>query len=169
MWWPIAAWGFYFSFVSLNFSIIQIVLSGLAGLLTWTLMEYWLHRKFFHWQPKIKFGDQFHFIIHGVHHKWPNDAWRLVMPPAASLLLSIPFGVFFYALLGAWFFSFFAGILIGYTWYEMTHYAVHHLKFKKAWFKKLKRHHLQHHFSEKHADCKFGVSTPLWDIVFKTY
>ena len=67
----------------------------IAGLLIWTLSEYWLHRLLFHWHPKFKGGDKLNFIIHGVHHDHPNDRMRLVMPPAVSIpLAAIFFGAF---------------------------------------------------------------------------
>ena len=62
-----------------------------SGYLFWTLTEYWLHRLVFHWQPKFPGGDRLHFIIHGVHHDHPNDAMRLVMPPAVSIPLAALF------------------------------------------------------------------------------
>jgi sterol desaturase/sphingolipid hydroxylase (fatty acid hydroxylase superfamily) len=142
---------------------------ALSGLFAWTLSEYVLHRFVFHWIGNSYVAKQIHFYIHGVHHQWPSDRFRLVMPPAASALLAIPFGLFFYSLLGRpAFFPFFSGYLIGYVMYECTHYAVHHLKLNHPWFKKLKRHHLQHHFSEHHKERHFGVSSPIWDIFFKT-
>lgn len=145
------------------------IVTALCGLLSWTLSEYVLHRFVFHWQGKSYVAKQIHFYIHGVHHQWPSDRFRLVMPPAASALLSVPFALFFYALLGkASFYPFFCGYLVGYVAYECTHYAVHHLKFDRPWFKKLKRHHLQHHFSERHKEKHFGVSSPIWDIFFRT-
>src|SRR5688572_15350330 len=52
-----------------------------GGLVFWSLTEYWLHRLFFHWQPAGRWGDRLHFLVHGVHHKWPKDKYRLVMPP----------------------------------------------------------------------------------------
>src|SRR5215212_10936409 len=69
----------------------QIALLFLAGLFLWTLAEYWLHRKFFHWEPDNAVGRRMHFIIHGVHHDHPNDKLRLVMPPGASIPLSALF------------------------------------------------------------------------------
>src|SRR5687767_12619848 len=62
-----------------------------AGLLIWTPTEYWLHRLVFHWKPKFRGGDRLHFMIHGVHHDHPNDAMRLVMPPAAAIPLAALF------------------------------------------------------------------------------
>ena len=67
----------------------------LGGLLLWTLTEYWLHRKLFHWDPDHPIGHRLHFIIHGVHHDHPNDRMRLVMPPGASIpLAALFFGLF---------------------------------------------------------------------------
>ena len=41
------------------------------GFLLWTLLEYFLHRFVFHMEPWYTsgFSLQFHFIIHGQHHK----------------------------------------------------------------------------------------------------
>src|SRR5690348_13436104 len=60
-----------------------------AGWFVWSLMEYWLHRTLFHWTPNAAWGERFHFILHGVHHKWYRDHLRLVMPPAASLAIGV--------------------------------------------------------------------------------
>ncbi len=43
-----------------------------AGLLIWTLTEYWLHRLVFHWQPTFPGGEKLHFIIHGVTTTTPT-------------------------------------------------------------------------------------------------
>ena len=138
---------------------------ALAGWLSWTFTEYWLHRTVFHWRPE----SRFHFFVHGVHHQWPFDRYRLVMPPAVSLTLCVAFGVTFYALLGpTWFWPFYAGYVFGYLVYDLTHYATHHLKYKGRVFLALKKHHLQHHHSPRHKDRKYGVSTTLWDHVFRT-
>lgn len=149
----------------LNQTIIFI-----SGIITWSLSEYWLHRLLFHWVPNFKSGKQFHFIIHGVHHDWPNDHYRLVMPLLASSILAVLLGTSFYLLLGAkLFYLFFGAYLIGYVQYEMTHYAVHHLKFKNKIFKFIKRHHLLHHHNSDYSEKKFGVSSPIWDYVFRTF
>jgi sterol desaturase/sphingolipid hydroxylase (fatty acid hydroxylase superfamily) len=60
----------------------------------------------------------------------------------------------------------FAGLLIGYLFYDMLHYATHHLPMKKGVWLFLKRYHLRHHFQDDHAG--YGVSSPLWDHVFRT-
>jgi sterol desaturase/sphingolipid hydroxylase (fatty acid hydroxylase superfamily) len=138
-----------------------------AGMLTWTLAEYVLHRYVFHWTNDTPWGRRIHFLLHGVHHDYPSDKDRLVMP----LLTSVPLAVIFYSLfaltvgrsLGD---PAFAGFTVGYLFYDGTHYYVHHFVPTTRWGKFLRRHHLTHHFADH--DGGFGVSTPLWDLVFHT-
>lgn len=145
-----------------------------VGWMTWTFMEYILHRTFFHWVPNDTWGARMHFMVHGVHHEWHRDPYRLVMPPSVSLLLGVLFFGVFYGLF--WqlsspglFYPFYAGFLMGYMFYDVSHYAIHHLKWKNKTFQALKKHHLLHHHSPNHKERKFGVSTTLWDHVFRTY
>src|SRR5256886_13086936 len=55
------------------------------GLLIWTLVEYAMHRYLFHYEPKTRLGRRVHFLVHGAHHDYPQDASRLVAPPAFSV------------------------------------------------------------------------------------
>lgn len=138
-----------------------------GGLFAWTFVEYVLHRFIFHWTPPGKIGARIHFIFHGVHHDYPNDRLRLVMPPSVSIPLAIIFFSFFNALLGApTVYPFFAGFVTGYLFYDTMHYAMHHLNWKNPLWQRLKQHHMLHHY--QHSDKGFGVSNPLWDYVFNT-
>jgi sterol desaturase/sphingolipid hydroxylase (fatty acid hydroxylase superfamily) len=138
-----------------------------AGLFVWTLTEYWLHRELFHWVPKTSWGPRFHFILHGVHHEWVNDRYRLVMPPAASLALGVLFFLLWYVVLGpVWVYPFFAGKMAGYLSYDMIHYYVHHGKPTSKYMKQLRAHHKNHHHNKEGR--KFGVSSPIWDYVFRS-
>lgn len=138
-----------------------------AGLAIWTLSEYWLHRLLFHWTPKFRGGDKLNFIIHGVHHDHPNDKMRLVMPPAASLpLAAIFYGAFMLIFGSPYGFAGFAGFLVGYLIYDYTHYYVHHFAPKSDLGKKIREHHMRHHFQDHHYG--YGVSTTFWDHVFRT-
>jgi dihydroceramide fatty acyl 2-hydroxylase len=139
----------------------------LAGLGIWTLTEYWLHRLVFHWEPKFRGGDRLHFIIHGVHHDHPNDAMRLVMPPAVS----IPLAALFLGLYALIFgtpaaFPIVSGFIAGYLTYDYTHYHLHHHAPKTDLGKRLREQHMRHHFQDHRYG--FGVSSPLWDAVFRT-
>jgi 4-hydroxysphinganine ceramide fatty acyl 2-hydroxylase len=40
---------------------------------------------------------------------------------------------------------------------------MHHFNFKSGFFKKIKQHHMLHHYQE--PDKGFGVSSPLWDLI----
>ncbi len=121
---------------------------------------------FFIFVDDSPWGRRAHFLLHGVHHDFPNDADRLVMP----LLTSTPMAVIFFALFGAALGpaagpAFFAGFVVGYLFYDGTHYArSNQLVPRSRWGKLLRRHHLTHHFADH--DGGFGVSTLLWDVVF---
>ncbi len=148
-------------------AVLPVIGLTLAGLLIWTLSEYWLHRLLFHWHPKFRGGDQLNFIIHGVHHDHPNDRMRLVMPPAVSLPLAAIFFAAFILIFGTPAgFVIFAGFIFGYLFYDYTHYYVHHFVPKTRVGKKLREHHMRHHFQDHRY--AYGVSTPMWDHVFRT-
>jgi sterol desaturase/sphingolipid hydroxylase (fatty acid hydroxylase superfamily) len=142
---------------------------ALLGAFAWTLAEYVLHRTVFHWQPPGAFGERFHFILHGVHHKWPRDQYRLVMPPAASMLLFWLFLLLWRGLIPGVAYAFHAGFVAGYIFYDLSHYYMHHGHPSTEWFKKLRKHHMVHHSPKLANEKKFGVSSTLWDHVFGTY
>ncbi|RNI21874.1 sterol desaturase family protein [Rufibacter latericius] len=135
------------------------------GLVVWTLSEYLLHRFVFHFVPKAPWALRLHFIFHGVHHDYPNDAKRLVMPPSASIPMATVLYLFFGLFLnGGSLHAFFAAFLTGYLVYDISHYALHHFNFKSEFWKNLKKHHMLHHYSD--ATKGYGVSSALWDKVF---
>lgn len=136
----------------------------LFGLFVWTFTEYILHRFVFHFYPTSEWGKKIHFIFHGVHHDYPNDAKRLVMPPSASIPLALAFYyLFLYILPAGTNDAFFIGFIGGYLVYDMTHYALHHANFKNGFWKKLKQHHMLHHYSDSTKG--YGVSSDIWDRV----
>jgi 4-hydroxysphinganine ceramide fatty acyl 2-hydroxylase len=137
-----------------------------AGILIWTLVEYAMHRWVFHYEPKSRWGRRFHFMLHGVHHDYPNDASRLVMPPIVSGPLAIMFYAIFALFFGRFAPALFAGLLAGYLFYDTLHYATHHFAMKRGLWLWLKKYHMRHHYQDDHAG--YGVSSPLWDYVFGT-
>jgi sterol desaturase/sphingolipid hydroxylase (fatty acid hydroxylase superfamily) len=149
-----------------------IPLCFIAGLFLWTLAEYTLHRFVFHFEPKSERGKRIVFLFHGIHHAQPQIKTRLVMPPVVSIPLALLFYGLFSLVLGLlfkmpqWVGPTFAGFIVGYLAYDLTHYATHHFPMRSGAAKFLKRYHMQHHY--KTPDKRFGVSSPLWDIVFKT-
>eukprot|EP01132_Coremiostelium_polycephalum_P019510 gene19510-23196_t len=59
--------------------------------------------------------------------------------------------------------AFFIGFIGGYLVYDMTHYALHHANFKSGFWKKLKQHHMLHHYSDSTKG--YGVSSDIWDKI----
>ncbi len=137
----------------------------LAGMLLWTFVEYVLHRYVFHFINESEWAQKFHYMVHGVHHEYPLDTERLIMPPVPSIFVAATFFGLFYLFMGTYTFCFLPGFIIGYLTYAMIHYSIHAFKPFKG-FEYLWRHHNIHHF--KHPDKAFGVSSPLWDIIFGT-
>ncbi|MRG90498.1 hypothetical protein GF068_00950 [Polyangium spumosum] len=140
---------------------------GFLGLFAWTLAEYVLHRWVFHYVGPRLWQRRVHFVLHGVHHDFPQDADRLVFPLGASIPLGITFYLLFRAIVGPVLVDpLFAGFGFGYLVYDGTHYAIHHFRMSSRWGKWIKRHHMIHHHTGQHA--RWGVSSPLWDYVFRT-
>lgn len=137
------------------------------GYLIWTVFEYWFHRLLFHLKvvgPKTK---RIYFLIHGVHHDYPWDRSRLVIPLPASAFLAILFWFVFKGLFGpVAMYPWLAGFVGGYVLYDTIHWYVHAYAPKTRLGRWLRREHMVHHF--KDPDSRFGVSCPWLDHVFRT-
>lgn len=161
---PLSIYMAYLGFASTG--ILSSVLSFIGGVIIWTLFEYAFHRWAFHYEPKSDIGKRIHFLVHGIHHDYPRDSTRLVMP----LLVSAPLALLFYFLFqwafGVYHFTTFSGFIIGYVAYDSIHYATHHMKMKGKLGRYLKEYHLRHHYNDNHT--AYGVSNPMWDYVFST-
>ncbi len=163
---PVVGYMLYVSLWQRHLSFVAVAALFLLGVLLWTLIEYLIHRYIFHYEPKTRLGKQLHFVIHGVHHDYPNDARRLVMPPIISIPLAFLFFGLFFLIFGSLAPAVFAGLVFGYLCYDMLHYATHHLAMKRGVWLWLKQYHLRHHFRDDHVG--YGISSPLWDYVFRT-
>jgi sterol desaturase/sphingolipid hydroxylase (fatty acid hydroxylase superfamily) len=152
-------------FTGLVFWVWLVCVVGGYGL--WTLCEYWIHRSVFHLEPRSRFGQRLHFVIHGVHHDHPSDPLRLVMPPVVSVPVGVLFGLVFVAVGGVRVgLAVGAGFYGGYLFYDMVHYALHHSRPKGRVGRRLHQLHMRHHFDDDTRG--FGVSAPWWDLVFQT-
>lgn len=158
------------------------------GALLWTLAEYAIHRFVFHPPRHIaiethaitarlgagepvmpalpSLRHRFYFLVHGIHHTYPNDSRRLVMPPSVSVPLALAFFVLFRLALGAAAPAAFAGLVAGYLFYDTTHYFTHHSRGRSKLARLQRRRHFRHHYADDTKD--FGVSSPLWDLVLGT-
>ena len=142
----------------------------IGAYLGWTLFEYLFHRFINHldsYFPESEAIKKFDYAIHGIHHEFPRDTQRLIMPPVPGTIIISILTFLFWLALGKYVLVFMPGFLLGYLSYAFIHYATHAWKPPKARvLKALWRHHALHHY--KHPDKAFGVSTPIWDYVFRT-
>lgn len=163
---PVVSFMLYMALWRQKLSFFVVAGFFLLGILLWTLIEYLIHRYVFHYEPKTRVGKRLHYIIHGVHHDYPNDARRLVMPPSISVPLAFLFYGLFLLIFARFASSAFAGLVFGYVCYDMLHYATHHFPMKRGAWLWLKQYHLRHHYKDDHVG--YGISSPLWDYVFRT-
>ena len=164
---PVILLMMYLSIFTYRISVLNIFVLFLGGIFAWTLAEYILHRYVFHFNAKSEFGKKIHFMFHGVHHDYPSDSKRLVMPPSVSIPLAVLFFFFFRLIIGEFLMlPFFAGFILGYLFYDITHYAIHHFNMHSKFWLEIKNHHMLHHYQDEFKG--YGVSTPFWDLIFGT-
>lgn len=155
----LSVWGY-----CLDFALVPIAIGVLAcddgfgasevaiGFVCWTLAEYWIHRLVFHGPTPFE-------AMHQMHHTLPKD-----MIGVASWGTFAGFAAIWF-LVGA---SFCAGFMLGYLGYCAIHVRMHHgnrAKFSR-YVGFMFDHHAGHH---RGGQGNFGVSSPIWDFVFRTF
>ncbi len=138
--------------------VLVWLIALVVGAVLWTLIEYLLHRYFFHHAPIVS-------ELHDRHHRDPT---ALIGAPAWA---SLSFGAL--VLLALWNVIGFGlasavtiGLLTGYLWYVLLHYAIHHWPARRAsYLYRAKKRHVVHH---RTVAGNFGVTTNLWDLAFGT-
>jgi sterol desaturase/sphingolipid hydroxylase (fatty acid hydroxylase superfamily) len=136
----------------------EILVFTLAGIASWTGIEYALHRFVLH-------GMQPFRRWHLLHHQRPM---ALICTPTIMSAILFALLVFLPVLLVGGLLRSCAltvGMLIGYLAYTITHHAVHHWRSDNGWLKRRKRWHALHHGNIEHSGC-YGVSSSFWDHVF---
>jgi sterol desaturase/sphingolipid hydroxylase (fatty acid hydroxylase superfamily) len=128
----------------------------IAGLLSWTLLEYVIHG----WMAHLH--NTFVAPIHAVHHRDPYavfaiKAWLPSLAVAVLLLglFGTAPGVIFYF-----------GLLCGFAAYEVVHYRIHFASRLTPVERRLRDRHLVHHL--RRPTMCLGVVTAFWDKVFGT-
>jgi hypothetical protein len=166
----------------------QVALLFAGGALFWSLLEYVIHRFVFHPPQWVEeetravtaslapgeavipalptWRHRFYFLVHGVHHDYPNDSGRLVMPPSVSIPLAVVFYFLFQWAIGPLTPAAFAGLVSGYLVYDTTHYLTHHSAGKTSLGRYQKKRHFRHHYYDSTRN--YGVSSPLWDLIWGT-
>jgi sterol desaturase/sphingolipid hydroxylase (fatty acid hydroxylase superfamily) len=152
-----------------GFSIWYILFLIILGVLSWGLIEYGLHRFVFHYRARSRLGVRLLYQVHLSHHENPSAINKLF----ASLLLSGPIASAYW--LVAWGITaswaaacyLFIGMSSGYFYYEWLHFQCHHRKNRLRLLKYLRKYHLLHHY--KTPELRFGVTSPLFDLIFGTF
>lgn len=156
----------YWSITHTSLSALQTIGMFFLGALTFTWVEYNVHRHFFHMHTITALRKKIQYVAHGVHHEFPKDKDRLAMPPLLSVTIATIMLLLSRLALGDLAFSFLPGFLVGYSGYLSIHYIVHAHQPPRNFLKYLWINHSIHHY--KDGDYIFGVSSPLWDYIYGT-
>jgi sterol desaturase/sphingolipid hydroxylase (fatty acid hydroxylase superfamily) len=156
----------YWSVTHTGLSVSLTTLLFFVGWLTFSLVEYLVHRYVFHMATYTKLREKFQYTMHGVHHEFPKDKDRLAMPPLLSVTIATILLLLFRLVMGDFVFAFLPGFFVGYACYLGVHYMVHAYQPPKNFLKALWVNHGVHHY--KNGEIVFGVSSPLWDYIFGT-
>lgn len=140
---------------------LEMAVLTLTGLVSWTAIEYALHRFVLH-------GLQPFQSWHVAHHERPTARISAPTILSATLIVALVF-LPALALGGLWrACSFTLGVLCGYLAYAITHHATHHWRANNAWLKRRKRWHALHHHHTLKPGC-YGVTSAFWDYVFGSH
>lgn len=156
----------YWSATYTSLAIGTTIALFFSGLLIFTLTEYMMHRYLFHMDTYTELRRKLQYAFHGVHHDYPKDKDRLAMPPLVSITIATILLFLMKLVMQDFVFAFLPGFLTGYASYLFVHYIVHAFQPPKNIFKTLWVHHGIHHY--KNHEKAFGVSSPLWDYIFRT-
>lgn len=156
----------YYGITKTAISVFLFVALFFLGLLFFTLLEYLMHKHVFHMLTDTKVKEKIQYNFHGIHHEYPKDKDRLAMPPVVSLLITVALYYVFNFLIGDYVYGFLPGLLFGYSAYLFVHFAVHAYPPPKNFLRILWINHSIHHY--KNPEVAFGVSSPLWDYIFRT-
>ncbi len=165
MYFPVIFFMLWYGYTHKGMSAGYEALLFIAGIFFWSFFEYIMHRYLFHIMVEGPRAKRFVYTMHGVHHEYPRDKERLFMPPVPSIIAASLIFYLMHLIMGWNALAFFPGFLLGYMAYGSMHYAIHAFappKFLKALWR---NHHLHHY---KAPEKGFGVSSVLWDIVFRT-
>ncbi|MDP9124423.1 MAG: sterol desaturase family protein [Pseudomonadota bacterium] len=139
---------------------LALVLWIAAGLVAWSLIEYLFHRFLLHGMSPFR-------EWHALHHARPTA--RIASPTLFSAaliagLVALPAWLMW----GGWpACALTLGVTFGYYAYAITHHATHHWRAAGPWARGRKRWHAAHHHANDAARC-FGVTSGIWDVVFRT-
>lgn len=97
VWLPVSVFCMYYGILSTS-NPWSLPLFWITGVFLWTFFEYVFHRFLFHYSeeslPDHPIAFVVHFAAHAIHHVFPMDRLRLVMPPVLFSILAFPVFIF---------------------------------------------------------------------------
>lgn len=144
---------------------MQFFVAGLLGVMTWSLLEYFLHRFLGHDRRTM---PNFFSVEHTRHHSVGDyfaPAWKkglaalaffLVVGPAASAWVGPAIGL-----------TYAVALVSMYVAYEVVHRRAHTHPGFGPYGRYVRRHHFYHHFEDPRSN--HGVTSPIWDLAFGTF
>jgi sterol desaturase/sphingolipid hydroxylase (fatty acid hydroxylase superfamily) len=150
-------------------SLTSILFLCFTGVLSWGLIEYWLHRLVFHFDAQSEKGRNVVYAMHLSHHANPKAMDDLFTSLRLSLPIALCYCLLAWALMRSWqaMAFLFIGLMAGYFSYEFLHYQAHHRAPRLRVFRYLKKYHLLHHHQT--SALRFGVTSPVFDYLFGTF
>jgi sterol desaturase/sphingolipid hydroxylase (fatty acid hydroxylase superfamily) len=137
-----------------------LIVSLLAGVVLFSLVEYAIHRWLLH-NPRTVF-----YQLHAAHHIDPEKPAAFLFPTSLVILLPIWFLLTWIHFPSASFFL--CGFSGGYFYFGMLHHVEHSTRINQIPFRWLQKrwaaHSVHHHIDQSN----FGVMTSFWDYVFGT-
>ena len=142
----------------------SLVAAG-SGALSWTLLEYVIHRWLGHDRRFRRTPFGLEHVRHHAQGDYFSPPWKKVAITAAiAALLAGPAILIAGAVAGP---AYLGGLLVLYVFYEALHRRLHTRAGIGPHGRWARHHHFRHHFADPHRN--FGVTSPLWDLVFRTY
>ena len=144
--------------------MIELIAVFGLGAMGWSASEYGMHRFVGH-----RKGSRLPFALeHTAHHAkagyfTPNSK-KVRMASAVLLPLWAVLCLITGVLIGS---VFVAGYVAAYVGYEWAHHRMHTRPPTTRMGAWLRKHHFGHHYH--HPSKNHGVTSPLWDVVFRTY
>lgn len=145
--------------------MIALVVPALLGALTWSFLEYVIHRWMGHDRRfrKTPFGKE--HVRHHIEGDYFAPTWKKII--VATLVTALLYGPAVLVAGRTPGTAFLAGLMSFYALYEVLHRREHTHRGIGPYGRWARRHHFHHHFVDGRSN--HGVTSPLWDLVFATY
>lgn len=144
---------------------MMVIAAAALGVLTWTLLEYLIHRWMGHDRRfrKSPFGVE--HVRHHIEGNYFAPTWKKLI--VAAVVIAVLIGPAILVAGVAAGSAYVAGLITFYGMYEWLHRREHTHAGIGPYGRWARRHHFHHHFVDGRRN--HGVTTPIWDFVFGTY